>query len=633
MVRDRINSSPLFVVLTIAVLLAGLAGMTLGFIVSNPYGKTLPIAIFLAGLGGLVSQKPGDNVFSGSNRVPRQSILVLYFMVLTIVLYFYWRSGYSRPLPVVGGMFVLYLLSLWIAMTSTRTVGRLALPIGTGVLDRLLVYWVGALQIGIDPTSHNRLAGEIAAVGSRQPLIDALSKHADSPIYHFYTAIAIETLGLSPRTAAGYTTLVVVTIVPSLVIYIIVRQWWSPTAAALSSWIYLTSNYALYFAILTTPTTFGVIFYSLTLLLSIRYYETRRNAILLIALFVFGILAFTHQVSTLATFMLIATIAAFYTIKRHITVSRGTKSILLSGAVLVFSWLYTKYQGPQGDLPSFLVFAIGGLIESMLRDPASSSFPTDIPYTVAGAASLSTFQVIGIAWIIGLGVMGTLYWVRYKESYGRDVGFAIGLVAGTTIVFAFGAGWSGISFIIPRRWFVFFTVLCALLAGPALLGVHRALIPDSIAHPVVVGSVLLLLLTPAAVMAVDYRGSPDDPVVSDAPEAQRLSTTASEARMYRFSVEYGGEERIVADHVPAQIIQRHFNIPVQAYRLENGEHVFTTNMIHLRRNYAETHHASFYVRYDGGRWARVYSPIPPSPEKGEIYENGDGRVVYVNEKI
>lgn len=629
MFRERINGSTLFVILTFAVILAGLAGVALGFIISNPYVKVLPFAILFAGLAALVSQKPGESIFTGLNQVPQQVILVLYFVVLTLVLFMYWRAGYTRPLPVVSGVFGLYLLSLWVAVTSRREVEQLTLPIGTGVLDRLLVYWVGPIQIGIDPTSHNRLAGEVAAAGSRQPLIDALSKHADSPFYHFYTAIAVETLGISPRAAAGYTTLVIVTIVPSLVIYSLVRRWWSQTAAALSSWIFLSSNYALYFAILTSPTTVGVIFYSLTLLLFIRYYETRRNAIFTIAMFVFGILAFTHQVSTLATFMLIGTITVFYTIRHHINGSQGMMSILISGNVLAFSWLYTQYHGPKGDLPSFLVFAITGFTQSLLSESASIDFPPDIPYTLAGAASLSIFQVIGTVWIISLGVLGTLYWVRYQDAYARDVGLGIGGVAGVAIMFAFGGGLAGISFIIPRRWFVFFTVPCALLAGPALLGVHRALIPDRLDHPVVIASILLLLITPAAVMAVDYRGSPDDPVVSNAPEAQRLSTTASEAEMYRFSVEYAGGDRVIADHVAGEIIERHFDIPAQIYRLDDGEHIFTNNVIHLRRDYTETEHGSFYVRYNGGSWARVYGPVPKSPEGGEIYDNGDGWLIHV----
>ncbi|ELY42678.1 hypothetical protein C494_20288 [Natronorubrum bangense JCM 10635] len=573
-------------------------------------------------VGGLSTYLIDDPKLSLSeyNISGTKPLYITHLLLFSAVVSGYIQADRTRTLGIVGGVVLLYLLSLLLIFAAESDIGRLAPLTLTALTDRLLIYWASAIQIGIDSQSHNRYAESVADAGSIQPLIQALTQYADAAFYPIYVASGMLILDEPARTVAAFIPLVLATVIPILMIYLLVKSLWSPAAAGLSVWLFVMANQPVYRAVLTTSTSLGIAIFSIIVAVYISHLESDSKRHLLIVLILFISLGQIHQISMFITLVTLAAITASYAAISSFGVLSAVKRATLFVVLLSVTWLLTRYHGPAGDLPSFLVLMIVRFIESLFTAGTAATNTLE-QYNVAGPDSLSLVHAFGIAWMLGLGVLGAIFWIRRASS--QRTGIALGAALAVAFGFPFATSLAGVASVIPRRWFVFIMVLAAILAGPAVLALARSF---SLPQRRVAVSILLvgLILSPGLlIMSLDYRGAAEDPVLDDDPEAYRMAFSTSEAAALEYGATNFDDDEIVADHYASEVLDRQYAISTSPYRFEEGGAQYSgEERVYFHRPFAETQHSSYHIDVED-RWVRVYGPIKP-PRGNQIYDNGVG---------
>lgn len=620
--------SPNFVIANAVI--AGVVGLALATVISNPYTKVVPPLLLVGGaVGFLVKNEELDEWDVALD--PRLS-LVGYFTVAAAAMALYATNGFSRTLPVHGLVVAMYLLTALLAFTLDSVRGRLGVIAFTGVFHRTLVYYASAVQMGTDALFHNRAATLIASSGSLAPLAE--SKYWYAPVYHLLTASGVTAFGVPARDAAFLLVTVVGTLVPTLVVFHLLRRIWDVPTGVVGAFLFVAADRVVFTTIHTTPTTLGVALFSLLLLYAERYVEADYLiSFALFAVFVVG-LVFTHQLSMFAALVGIGLYLAGNVLWQG---SADRSSVLLISvlvAAFLFQSLVTKYGGPASDTGSFLVVAGGGILRGLTSSGGrpTAELPASTEFALSGSDALSVSQTIGVGLFLALGVVGTVYWMNRRNDLFNRIALGLTFVTVVFSVFIFIGPLFGIDAFIPGRWFSFLYLVLAILAAPGVLAIlSGGTTATGRRHWPVAVLLLLVVFAPfTSFMLGNAYGAPDQPALDDAPGAMRLATTPEEAAMYQHVDRHGEDTRVFADFVAWQLLNTHYEHSATTYVTNYGESGTSLDgeMVIVYRSYATTDHASYYVRYRGRNY-RVVGSLPAERSADSIvYTNGPDQLVW-----
>ncbi|NHN49861.1 hypothetical protein G9464_20030 [Halostella sp. JP-L12] len=612
--------------------LLGLIGLGLAFFLPNAYTLTIPPLLLAGAVGSLAVRKHEYDVEWPA--LPNEAALFGYLMLILATLVLYLTSGYARTLPVHVLTLTTYAVVVFLVFYLDSMALPLAMLLSTGIVHRALIYYSSAAPIGLDGLFHLRMAEEIAATGSMAPLVAAESKYWFSPLYHVQTAAASGVLGVTPRDAAFLTTAIFAVAVPTLVTYAVIAQLWTPRVGVLSGFVYIVADSAVAQSVHLTPTTLGIVLFSLLLLSAVKYLETGGTAYLV--LFVLGLVGqvLNHQLSMFITFFSIGTFLVAATTWSGEFDSRSAVLIGLLSVSSVIQWFGTRMEGPGGETTFAEVIVTNLYLMITSGGERGAVFPETGNFTLSGANSLTPIHIIGIAILFALGIVGAVYWLDRTELSDPSHRFAVGLgslVAAMSFI-VFGGPIFGLDLFLPTRWVGFMYVVLAMFGGLGVYVIASDLTVRT-GHLLTAGVVVLLLLTPySAFMLWNYPGSLDGPVFDDANGAQRLSTTDTERNMYVFADRNADETTVIADRVARQVIERYYEHPAAPYITDYGseeEVQYQGDVLIADRQYSHSNHASYQIRHQGST-ATVFGPMPIEWERhSKVYSNGDDNLRYV----
>jgi hypothetical protein len=608
--------------------------------VSNPYTNVVPAAVLLGGGVGALwyyrERTAGRRRLATRPRIApsiRAGTLAVYLALFGATTLLYVIEGFPRPMPVQALLVALYAVTIGSLLVFESPRSALALVLATGVYHRALVYYASAIQIGNDALFHTRVATEILATGSLQPL--AASKYWYAPLYHVVVSFTAGGLGVTVRDAAFLTVTVTATVVPPLAIYYFLRRDWSAEVGVLGAFCYLVADSVVLNTVHATPTSLGIAGVALALPYADRYLTGgRRTDLAVYGLAIVAILL-THQLSLFAALVTLGTFLAASAVWRG---ALSRRELVLGGLLtvaFVAQSLYTQYSGPTGEEGSFLGTVAPSILSSIATGLTGAGRTAGYPpaaaeVAVSGADALTAAQVLGLGGLFALAVLGTLVWLSRHTGPALRRLVALGTVVVGTSLLVFGPPALGVNVFIPGRWFPFLYVFLALLAAPGV-AVLVATVPDVGPRPITALLVLLAVLVPyTALMTTNAYGAVDNPVLDDAPAATRLTTTPTEAAGYEFVDEHAGETRVVAGFGTWRTIERYYGQETLVYRTEYGASttVYDGDQLLVYREYSATDHASYFLRYEGQEF-RVYGPLPgPQRYDSQVYSNGDVRVYF-----
>lgn len=629
----RVTAAPRNLAVTALVL--GIAGSVLGVFVPHLYTVTIPPLVALGGL--LAVRLHGRTTVRSPSfpSLPRRPLLSVYFLLFSLALGAYVLSpGHGRPLSVHVLLAGMYVLTAFAVFGFDSEYLSLGLVLVTAVFHRALVYYASALQLGIDAIFHTRMAAQVSATGSLGPLASAGSKYWYSPVYHVLVGVTSSTLGLPVRDAAFLAVTLAGTILPVLVVYGILRLFWDSRIAVSGGLLLVAADRVVSWSVHATPSTLGIVLFALALLAGYRYLDTGRIAYLgTFWLLVLG-QVFNHQVSFFVTVVGIGTFVGAHAVWRG-KLTRHELALavpLLAGSG--YQGFVTKYEGPQGDqtIVEVLLSNLSGTFQMERSGMLPSLSGRDA--VLSSVDALSTVHALGLALLLAFAILGTVFWSKRSEESHHRFLFGLGATVVAMGAFAFVLPLLGISVHFPLRWFPFLYLCLVLLAAPgvvALLSTGLGTLAVDRNRVVVLLLLVALVFTPYVVlMTWNYPGAVDGPVFDDAPGAQRLSTTSTEAALYSHLDEFGSESTLVADVIARRTLEHGYGQDAVQYHTDyrQSDPSFSGSTLLVDRAYARSDHALYYLEYRD-QHVPVLGPVPAErPRYSVVYSADSDRLLY-----
>ncbi len=628
---EKLTKSTFLVPLLVSV---GIIGLYFSTIIRNPYTILYPLALIVSPIMFYFLNIDGGLRDIKSRSSHGKYILFAFFMLLLILLIQYYMVGFQRTAGTIYITVMLYILAGSYILTEPRPSFGLVILLIVGTSNRMTAYYGSALYNGVDIYSHSRWTQSIAADGSLDIL--ATSQYFYSPFYHILGAVGEVIYSVPTRDAISLSTLLAVTVLPTLAVYLITVHFWRPQIGLVGGLLYLASDHAIRWGIHVIPTSLGIAFFSLLMVSLIKYvggYEKRQY--LLTIIFMFAIM-FTHQVSLFIGITAIGAFAIITIVYQRKSSHTAINLIIISILTMIFDFLVTRYRGPDGSSIFFDVVLssfITSLTTAGTETRVEITFPQDPSISPTGAAALTLPQVAGSAILLTVAVIGALYWLSERRSK-RELFIPIALSITVTVLFTVTLGGPviGLRNLLPGRWWPFTYIILSVLAAPGLLALVQSvssLVSGDLrkANFDTIFILFILFLVPYIVfMGGNFAGASDSPLLSDAPGAEKMKISDSEKHLFEHAVEYESELEIMADRRAESVFSRYYATPVQTLSVEYGE----PNSMHqpsiiINREYIHTKNSQYVIRIEEQQFV-AHGSFPleevPNSELSRTYSNG-----------
>ncbi|MXV61867.1 hypothetical protein GS429_07300 [Natronorubrum sp. JWXQ-INN-674] len=583
-----------------------------------------------------------DDLPIGEKKLFGKIIVFTFLLLLSIVIILYRENGFQRTSTIFYLTFALYLLTALHIFTQPKPVLSLVMILIAGITNRLTAYYSSSLYNGVDIYTHSNYIKSITANGSLE--VFATSKYFYAPFYHILASSAELIYAVPTRDAIVLTTLIAVTVLPMLAVYLITIQFWNSTNSLVAGFLYITTDHAIGWGIHVIPTSLGLVFFSLLFLSLMKYVCWRRKRQLILAIAMMTALMFTHQVSLFIA--ITATVAfAISTVIYQLNISRIEVNIgLLAGLTMFIDFVVTKYSGPQGTA-SFFDVVLGNLFISLMGAGTEArtevAVPQDPSISPSGAAALTLPQVVGSAILLTFAIVGALYWLsNRRENDALFIGIGLSTVTTVLLFVTLVGPVIGLRNLLPSRWWAFIYIFLAVLAAPGLIATIN--IGSKLFVPILnlsnfqnVTIILILIVVPyIALMGGNYAGASDDPLLDDAPGAEEMKVTDSEKQLFEHAIEYQDSTNILADRRASAIFSRYYGVPANTLSidLDSQEHIQEPSIV-INREYIHTRHSQYEIRTEQAIHV-VHGRFPitelPTTSKQPIYNSGNHEITHIS---
>lgn len=612
----------------------GLLATFIALLLPNPYSYAISISTIVGSIGGilLLNFRLVSISLNGLKDRNITKVLAIVYLITFFILFINYVPGQSRNLSVHLSQLFLYIVCATSIFLGLNRRFSFSLLIVTGLIHRLSLYWASASQIGLDALFHSRMVESLVEIGSLQPLIN--NKYYYAPFQHIFVAAGELLFGSSTR-VGGMVLVIGICLVTCTSIYAVSARIFTGTVGLTATYFAFVSDYFTDWAVQVTPTTMGYIFFTTTLLILVLIVDNYRARYVLLFVGMVGSQTLTHQISTLATVLLIVAFLGGWSIYRgqYTDISLAARTTIWAGFILLLDWIVTRRRGPAGDFPPFLTEMIQNFVATaeVAEETGGRPTPPSIGLGLAGSETLSLLQVSGFIIMFSLAAGGTIQALRSNKRQSSYI-FGIGAVIAGIGLMLFPAPALGINFFLPNRWFLFFYIPVSIAAGYMAVYLHsiiREITPPSKKTVITLGFIIVLISPYTALMTLAFPGANDGPVFDDSPGAYRLTTEPGEDALYQHTASYASSDDITAgDHVSRQLVERHYGHETEYFIVNDttGEPLYD-DFYFVDRNYTRSKHVSFLV-HTNRNW-RVFGPIPVDREKMMVlYDNGGNSLRY-----
>jgi hypothetical protein len=507
------------------------------------------------------------------------------------------------------------------------------------------------LYSGIDIYDHVGFTSGVITAESLAGM--GQTKYFYAPVYHLLAGWSSLLLDIPLRHALFLVVSVAVTVLPSLVVYLLGTRVLDRTTGLIAALLLTGSDFLVQWGIRPTPTSLGVVFSGFAILATLDYLgidshtsRTTSRKLILSGLFLV-VLNFLHQFSLFVTVILLGAILLGVALYDSSVSSTFFNLSIITGLILFLNFTITKYAGPGTD-ESFRDVVLRNFVFTILQTSAYARvdrdttdvvpiFPTDPTITRPGAEGLSVPHVLGSSILLTFGILGVLLLVdRSRRTERSRWGFAVGMAAGVSLLITLIGPVFGIRSLIPFRWFAFIYLPLSLLAAHGFWSLLRwGGRRTRRQYLLVVAGMGMLVCAPYFLfMAGNFAAAPDGPLFEDDPGAQRLSTADSELALYSHHAEYGLETRTTLADIRAQPPLGHVGVNARSPIIEYGDpNTISENSYLVNRAYLRSKHAQYRIRYEGFTF-RVSGAFPVHGVQDKriaaVYDAGEGELLIIS---
>ena len=499
-------------------LVLAVAMFPLRFVLSHIYASTFPIVLAVASILYLLATRrdraSGYSLPTLPERLALFAPSLTFFIVAAMVVVAAMASRRSAMFFNLAGVAgALVLVQVFFTAEEDLRPGVVLLEVlALALVVRFAALYTTPGVIGIDTWSHMGFVQDIIA----QHSLSAIgTKYYASPLFHLYAAFTSLLTGTSARNGI-YLSFGLAYPFVILTVYPITRLFAPARWALLATMLFAINDQAVRWGLTLIPTSmaFGMYLVALYLLLRVlvKDFEARDTALL--AVLIVGI-TLTHQVSS---FVMLVTLGGVFVagllVRSDYLFPRATAShvfglLTFNLGTVVLVWSVTPYLG--GTFTSVMVNRLrGSLKTAALFDMTGSAKNVS---GNAGGAGAETFMLQLYAYIdtlpflilLTVAVVGALYVLRSDRADHATLGL-VAAVCGMA-VFALALPVAGLALFVPGRWFVFMSLLFAILGALGLGYLTERLNPK-----VLFAFVAIFLLLYPSVAVVAGGATPDNPL-------------------------------------------------------------------------------------------------------------------------
>jgi hypothetical protein len=319
------------------------------------------------------------------------------------------------------------LFAIWYSSdtSASSTAPYVVFVVLLAVLYRSYVFSFPAELIGLDPYTYARQIALIMQTGSTDAV--ELFFYSDASAFMIFPAM----FGLMARLPASETLVVypiligVVVPLGTLVLttYLVSGRGWREggTAAVIA----VVATATVYYGYVPIAQTLAIIFWSVFLYLSVRYYEFESKRAYVLAIVMLVALSFTHKLPLLIVFAMLVALASFVGLRRVVT--KGLRAIakrrgrleissfarnqrfgltltMLSGVFLYFQWAYVTDFIIAVTMTVVAVFSGGTAVSPTLATPTAAVAPQSelVGILLRRTHGLALLLVGSVAWLVVL---------------------------------------------------------------------------------------------------------------------------------------------------------------------------------------------------------------------------------------
>ena len=392
-------------------------------------------------------------------------LIALFFITLSLSLLSWHSQNYTRPLIffiLMGISCVLIICQIMFYGIQKHVYVILLEILIIGLVLRASIYFEFPTVYGYDPFFH--ITG-IQSIETQGFITSQLENYANFPYTHILASVIDQMTNVGAK--AAYFTISIIEIIGALFIFIIAKKLTNTTIGLISALIIVVAPYNLNWGYWIIPMTLGLVFFIIVLYLLIVREEHQSIKISVLLLFFCFSSILVHTIASFAILVILLLLFACHLFYRFFvkTEDGGKKPfgsinlIILFGITLFSYWMFV-YRSPGVDLFSSFIRSLVnsfsrmdmGAVGSVTLAPtynAMSIFLRDLPFII-----LLFFALFGSMLLLNQKLD------RKKFSW-VFVGLAITL-------FLYGAGFLGISAVLPDRWFAFAEIILVIPAAYAI---------------------------------------------------------------------------------------------------------------------------------------------------------------------
>ena len=517
-------------------LLLAVAMFPLRFVLSHIYASTFPIVLAVAAVLYLLATRRDRSAGYalptlpawGALLVPSLTFFTTSAMVVVAALASH-RSVTFFALAAVAGILVLVQV-FFTAAEDLRPGVVLFEVLALALVVRFAALYTTPGVIGVDTWSHTSFVQDIMAQNSLSAIG---TKYYASPLFHLFAAFTAMLADTSARNGIylsfglAYPFLI-------LTVYPITRLFAPVRWALLATALFAINDQAVRWGLTLIPTSmaFGMYLAALYLLLRILVKDHNTRDTALLALLIVGI-TLTHQVSSFVMLVTLGGVfAAGLLLRSDVLFPRQTASHVLGLLVfnlgsIILAWSVTPYLGStftsvmvnrlRGTLKTAALFDMGNSAKNAAASAGSAAGSDALMLKLYAYLDTLPFLLM-----LAIAVVGALYVLRSDRVNHATLGLVV-TVCGMA-VFALALPVAGIALFVPGRWFVFMSLVFAVLGALGL-----GYLTDNLEPRVLFACVAVFLLLYPSVAVVAGGATPDNPLFPEYRIRTGYSATEVEA--------------------------------------------------------------------------------------------------------
>jgi len=427
-----------------------------------------------------------DYKLNSTNKTIIYSLNIMFVFLYTVCVVLLFFNIYHRPLlyfiliSVLSSLIAIEIIHLKERDTKLSVILKI---IFLSLNIRYGIYYEFNSLIGNDLFKHAKLINQVIASGFITPESMDYTKYFDFPLYHILNTSLSLVSSFNIKDSVFFSTVFFFS-VSTLFIYLLGNKL---AGVKFGLFAMLLANVSDIFIVasLTSITPGSIVFCWLLMLLYIILTNSNFVANNIIKILLIFVLILTHQLSTLASLIILISMFIGEHIFTHIRENRrylnmstlsttlSVNSLLIFGVMLIYYWMQADKDLTSGK--SFFYFAINPVV-NVLKHGDFFSHDSNVyaDYYAQYSMISNVLFHLGYLILIGLAIIGALIWLSSKAQDSKK--FAIIIATVSLYFFIYGAPLTGIGNAqLSTRWLTFAYLFLIFMSTQAIFSLVNSL--------------------------------------------------------------------------------------------------------------------------------------------------------------